>query len=200
MAKPETYFVTDIETDGPIPGPHSMLSFASAAYSDAGELLATFSINLECLEGAKGHHKTMKWWATEPQAWAACRADLQPADVAMKQYVQWIQSICKKDTSPVFVGYPAGFDFTFIFWYLIRFTGDSPFSWSALDMKTMAMSLTDLPYKQAIKPRLPKEWLPPDLPHTHIALDDALEQGAIFCAMLAQLRAQNKSCAQSSLA
>lgn len=24
---------TDVETDGPIPGPHSMLSFASAAYS-----------------------------------------------------------------------------------------------------------------------------------------------------------------------
>lgn len=28
----EIYVSTDIEADGPIPGPHSMLSFASAAY------------------------------------------------------------------------------------------------------------------------------------------------------------------------
>jgi hypothetical protein len=29
----EIYVSTDIEADGPIPGPHSMLSFASVAYS-----------------------------------------------------------------------------------------------------------------------------------------------------------------------
>ncbi len=31
--KPEIYISTDVEADGPIPGPHSMLSFASAAYA-----------------------------------------------------------------------------------------------------------------------------------------------------------------------
>lgn len=191
MAKPETYFVTDIETDGPIPGPHSMLSFASAAYSNTGELLDTFSINLEMLEGATGHPFTMKFWASEPEAWQACRQDIVTPDVAMKSFVKWMQSITKNLTSPVFVGYPAGFDFTFMFWYLIQFTGASPFSWSALDMKTMAMMLTGLPYKQSIKPRLPKEWLPEDLPHTHIALDDALEQGHLFCQMLKVWQAQH---------
>ena len=30
----EIYVSTDIEADGPIPGPNSMLSFASAAYND----------------------------------------------------------------------------------------------------------------------------------------------------------------------
>ena len=30
--EPEIYVSTDIEADGPIPGPHSMLSFGSAAY------------------------------------------------------------------------------------------------------------------------------------------------------------------------
>ena len=29
---PEIYVSTDVEADGPVPGPHSMLSFASAAY------------------------------------------------------------------------------------------------------------------------------------------------------------------------
>lgn len=188
MAKSEIYFVTDIETDGPIPGPHSMLSFASVAYSDAGELLGTFSVNLEELPDAKGHPHTMKWWASEPQAWAACRAEQQAPHAAMAGFVKWIRATCGKTSQPVFVGYPAGFDFTFVFWYLIKFTGESPFSWSALDMKTMAMTLTTLPYKQAIKPKLPKEWLPENLPHTHIALDDALEQGHIFCAMLRELK------------
>jgi DNA polymerase III alpha subunit (gram-positive type) len=191
MAKQETYFVTDIETDGPIPGPHSMLSFASAAYSAEGHLIDTFSANLDMLEGASGHAFTMKFWATEPDAWAACRSDTIAPELAMKNYVKWIRAVCKNTTSPVFVGYPAGFDFTFIFWYLIKFTGESPFSWSALDMKTFAMALTGLDYKQAIKPRLPKTWLPEELPHTHIALDDALEQGHIFCKMLSAWRTQH---------
>ncbi|TDR32520.1 exonuclease [Hydromonas duriensis] len=191
MAKSEIYFVTDIETDGPIPGPHSMLSFASAAYSAAGELLGTFSTNLEMLEGASGHPFTMKFWAGEPEAWSACRLNPVPPETAMKDFVKWIRQTCGNSNSPVFVGYPAGFDFTFIFWYLIKFTGESPFSWSALDMKTFAMAITGLPFKQAIKPRLPKEWLPEDLPHTHIALDDALEQGHLFSQMLKVWRAQH---------
>jgi hypothetical protein len=33
------------------------------------------------------------------------------------------------------------------------------------------------------------------LPHTHIALDDALEQGALFCNMLAELRAREATLA-----
>lgn len=34
MSKPEIYVSTDVESDGPIPGPHSMLSLASAAYTE----------------------------------------------------------------------------------------------------------------------------------------------------------------------
>ena len=102
----------------------------------------------------------------------------------MNGFSKWVHTVVKNHSAPVFVGYPAGFDFTFIFWYLQKFTGASPFSWSALDMKTFAMALTGLPFKQAIKPRLPAEWLPDDLPHTHIALDDAREQAQIFRAML----------------
>ncbi len=89
---------------------------------------------------------------------------------------------------PVFVAYPAGFDFTFLFWYMMRFAGRCPFSWSALDIKTLAFAMTGLPYRKAIKPRLPKHWFD-ELSHTHVALDDAIEQSALFCNMLADLRA-----------
>ena len=40
---PEIYVSTDVETDGPIPGPHSMLSFASAAYHSDKTLVSTFA-------------------------------------------------------------------------------------------------------------------------------------------------------------
>ena len=54
MPNQEIYVSTDVETDGPIPGPHSMLSFASAAYSARKELLGTFSANLETLPARLG--------------------------------------------------------------------------------------------------------------------------------------------------
>jgi len=75
----------------------------------------------------------------------------------------------------------------FVYWYLIRFAGRSPFSHSALDMKTMAMMLLNKGYRDATKRNMPKRWFDP-LPHTHVALDDAIEQGALFCNMLAEAR------------
>ncbi len=52
MSSQEIYVSTDVEADGPIPGPHSMLSFGSAAYTGGKELIGTFSANLETLPGA----------------------------------------------------------------------------------------------------------------------------------------------------
>ena len=51
---PEIYVSTDVEADGPIPGPHSMLSFGSAAFFPDKTLHTTFSANLELLPGAAG--------------------------------------------------------------------------------------------------------------------------------------------------
>ena len=181
----EIYVSTDVEADGPIPGPHSMLSFASAAYTADKRLIATFSANLEMLEGASAHPVQAAWWATQPDAWAACRKDLQDPAAALVAYVEWVEALPGK---PVFVAMPAGFDFTFMFWYMMRFAGRCPFSWSALDIKTLAFAMTGLPYRKCIKPRFPKHWFD-DHPHTHVALDDAIEQGALFCNMLADLRA-----------
>lgn len=180
----EIYISTDVETDGPIPGPHSMLSIGSAAYTADKQLLATFSANLETLPGAQAHPKTAAWWATQPEAWAACRKDLEPPEAAMRRYADWIKGLGGR---PVFVAYPAGFDFLFVYWYLVRYTGDSPFSHSALDMKTFAMALLKTGYRDSTKTNMPRRWFD-KLPHTHVALDDAIEQGALFCNMLRENR------------
>ena len=72
---PEIYISADIEADGPIPDPHSMLSFASAAYRPDKTLVATFEANMATLPGAEGDAKTMDWWRGQPDARAACRVD-----------------------------------------------------------------------------------------------------------------------------
>jgi len=177
---PEIYVSTDVEADGPIPGVYSMLSFASAAYLSNKELVSTFSANLETLPDATSHPTTMEWWKSQPEAWAACRTNLQDPALAMKEYLNWLKALPAK---PVFVAYPAAYDFMFVYWYLIRFTGESPFSHSALDIKTYAMAMLKKPYRESSKRNMPSHWFD-ELPHTHQAIDDAIEQGALFCNIL----------------
>jgi len=158
-----------------------MLSFASAAYTADKELLGTFSANLVTLPGANGDPTTMAWWASQPEAWRACRADQEDPATAKSRYKTWVDHLPGR---AVFVGYPAAFDFMFVYWYLMRFVRSSPFSHSALDIKTYAMALLGSEYRATSKRTMPRAWFD-DLPHSHVALDDAIEQGALFCAMLA---------------
>src|SRR5262249_39390636 len=177
---PEIYVSTDVEADGPVPGLNSMLSFASAAYLPDKTLVTTFSANLETLPEATPDPRTMAWWKTQPEAWQACRENLQAPEKALREYLGWLKRLPAK---PVFVGYPVAFDFMWVYYYLIRFTGESPFSHSALDIKTFAMAMMKTEYRESVKRNMPKHWFD-RLPHTHQALDDALEQGALFCNML----------------
>jgi hypothetical protein len=125
----------------------------------------------------------MRWWATQGAAWRACRENPRPAAEVMGEYLAWLRRLPGR---PVFVAYPAGFDFMYVCWYLHRFTGQNPFGWVALDIKTYAMAMLKTNFRETVKSRMPPRWFDPDLPHTHKALDDAIEQGALFCNMLAE--------------
>lgn len=180
---PNDIFVsTDIEADGPVPGLFSMLSLGSAAYSLEGELLDTFSVNLETLPEAGTHPDTMTWWEQWPEAWAACRQDQQPPEQGMQAYRHWLEGMGGR---PVFVAWPVAFDFTFVSYYLHRFTGGTPFGYTALDIKSYAMAvMQSSSFHRTTKKRLPARWFEPGLRHNHIALDDALEQGSLFLSIL----------------
>ncbi len=186
--KNEIYISCDVEADGKIPGQSSMLSFGAAAYSLPKTLVSTFAANLELLPEATPDPETMSWWQTQPDAWKACRTNLEDPKAAMTRFVDWIR---KLPGQPVFVGYPVAYDFMWVYWYLIRYVGQSPFSHSALDMKTLAMALLKKPYRQSTKKSIPKSWFD-DLPHTHQALDDAIEQGALLCNMMARLKSTER--------
>ena len=148
----EIYVSTDIEADGPIPGPHSMLSFASAALRADKTLVGTFSANLRRFPGPSREPQTMACWQSSPKPGrpAGRRAGNRPSHAGVRRLAEGLPG------KPVFVAYPAAFDFMFVYWYLIRFAGESPFSHSALDIKTYAMALLGLPYRDAVKRNMPK--------------------------------------------
>jgi len=180
--EPEVYVSTDVETDGPIPGPYSMLSIGSVALRADKTQVSTFSANLETLPGATQDTRTMDWWQRFPEAWQTSRQALQAPGDAMQAYLSWLESLPGK---LVFVGWPASWDFMWVYWYLVRYTGKSPFGHSALDIRSYAMAVRRSTFWRTGKTYLPKRWFD-DLPHTHVALDDAWEQGALFCNMLAE--------------
>ncbi len=176
----EIYVSTDIEADGPIPGPHSMLSLASVALRRDKTVVDEFSVNLEPLPGAAPHPRTMLWWEGHKDALAKARENPEDPAEAIPRYAKWVQKLPGR---VVLVGLPAAFDFMWVYWYLQRFTDGSVFGHSALDIKSYAMAVTRQPFRDCVLDALPSEWRD-DLPYTHVALDDAREQGALFCNML----------------
>ena len=183
MSKKTTYFSIDVETDGGCPGLNSMLSLGCVAFDEQGVTLDTYYVNLDLLPEAKPDPKTMDFWAGHQKYYHETRVWCQSPEEAMPHFSQWVASF---PGSPVAVCMPSGFDFTWVYYYLMRSTGKSVFSFSVLDMKTMAMCMLRLPYRESVKRNWPRHWFS-KLPHTHSAIDDAQEQAETFKLMLKDL-------------
>ncbi len=103
---------------------------------------------------------------------------------AMREFTDWVREAAA-GAQPVMCGYPASYDWTFLYWYLIRFTGSSPFGHSGcLDMKTLYATKAGLPLRAVAKGTMPRELLSRRR-HTHHALDDAIEQAELFANLMA---------------
>ena len=172
LADDEYYVSIDIEADGPAPGLNSMLSLGAAAFTADGALVNTFSANLEVLPDAREDARTMRWWATQSEAWTACRTQTQDPERAMRSFNTWVHAHAKSLGSPVMVAYPASFDTMWVQWYLHRFVSDDPFRRRAIDVKTLAMVAMGRGYRTAVKARMPRHWHAVSK-HTHVAVDDA---------------------------
>lgn len=182
--KKETYISVDVECNGPCPGLNSMISVAAVAYDDVGNEIDFFSRNLEDAEGTQPDHKTMlEFWPQFPKAYQVTQINKQQPKEVMHEFAQWLSQY----QNPVFVAWPVTFDFSFVWYYFQRYHGNCPFGFSGLDMKTLAMALLKTKFKDTTKDIFPSYWIAPWLPHTHIALDDAREQGHIFFEMLKDL-------------
>lgn len=182
VARPDLYISADVETDGPIPGEYSMLSFALAV---AGRYDgANFAVPVE----RPVFYTELKPISDrfDPEALTVNRLDrgqllLEGADPeqAMQAAADWIATVAQ-DARPVLVAYPVAFDWSFLYWYFIRFAGESPFGFSScLDIRTLYQARALTTHDHASKAAMP-EWLWPEHAHTHHAADDAVEQAELF--------------------
>ena len=82
-----TYVVCDIEADGPIPRPHSMISLGSVAVNKEGQNFGKCEINFLSLDNAKPHPMTMKWFSTHvPKALEYTRYNQVSPKTGMKNW------------------------------------------------------------------------------------------------------------------
>jgi hypothetical protein len=184
QAPGDAYFSADVETDGPIPGPYSMLSFAlvyAGAYDGT-----TFS---RPSEYSDVYYREIKPISEDFQEEALRVNGLdrnrlkvagEEPEEALSAAAEWVRKL-SGGRKPVLVAYPLSFDWAWLYWYFVRFskTG-SPFEYSrCFDIKTAFAVKSRLPISNAGRSKLPKSLLS-SRPHTHHAVDDATEQAEIF--------------------
>ena len=125
MPREPVFVTTHIHTDGPIPGPHSLLTLTSAAQPRAGGPISTFGLNVRELPGATLHPGALERWRRRPEDWLASHRASRPPAAAMTAYRRWVDRL---PGTAVLVVDTARPDYLFLYWYLQRFTGRWPFS------------------------------------------------------------------------
>jgi len=180
----DVYFSVDVETDGPIPGPFSMLSMALVYAGRFDGMRFQRPDNLDC-----AFYRELRPISNDfqPEALEINRLDRDklvregiPPEVAMADAARWVREVAG-DGEPVLVAYPLSFDWSWLYWYFVRFVPEgSPFNHSrAFDIKTAFAVKAGIPVAEAGRSNLAPE-LRGSATHTHHALDDAREQAEIF--------------------
>ncbi|MBI5883724.1 MAG: 3'-5' exoribonuclease [Elusimicrobia bacterium] len=152
-----SYVMVDIESDGPIPGDYSMVSFGAVVVEPG--LSRTFYGKLKPISD--------KWL---PEALKVCGLTREetlkfedPASV-MTRFDAWLRETAKD--RPLFISDNNGFDWQFINWYFHHFLGKNPFGFSSTNLgslyKGMAKDTTQN-FKHLRKTK-----------HTHNPVDDAV--------------------------
>lgn len=169
--KEEVYISVDIEAAGPIPGEYSLLSIGA---SIVGQSEIAFYAELKPLNDN-----------AVPEALAVSKLDMKnlaatgkEAMAAMEEFRDWVRAHADGH-KPVFVGFNASFDWSFVNWYFHKFLGENPFGFSALDIKAYYLGFSGCKWGQTTSSHLPQEFQPSQ-PLNHNALDDAKAQGKIF--------------------
>ena len=98
---------------------------------------------------------------------------------AMSDFKRWLKELGGR---PVFASF-SSWDWAFVYYYLIRFGGGSPFGHSSMDIKSLYMGKYGSSWGETAKGSIARQrgYLLDGLgPHTHNALDDAREQAALL--------------------
>ena len=176
--KPELYVAVDVEADGPIPGPYSMLSIGMAVVGHPEWSFYTVLKPIsdeyvpEALKVSGLDRDVLKRTAPDPED-------------AMQRAAEWVEGL-RAHGRPVFLAAPAVWDGMFVHWYFVRYTGRSPFgaTGAGIDLRSYWMGVTGTEWTDAHKSTIKEKLKVKGFPHTHNALDDARELAATFAAVL----------------
>ncbi len=183
-AESDCYFSADVETDGPIPGPYSMLSFGLvyAGSFDGTTFRRPTNYSVTFYRELRPISRNFQNEALAVNGLdrdRLVREGGSPEQV-MTEAAAWILETAG-NARPVLVAYPMSFDWLWLYWYFTQFAKQgSPFSHSrCFDIKTAFAVKAKLPLSAAGRAQLPAH-LRSNRKHTHNALDDAAEQAEIF--------------------
>lgn len=187
----ELYISVDVEPDGHVPGPSSIVSLGAcvvAIRDDEGEITAldpeaqTFYAVLRPITDTYVEKALRVTGFTRE---ALERDGRDPAE-AIPAFATWVDAAAQQhDALPVLAAYPLGFVWSFTQHYLHAFAGRSPFGQSAhYDMKSAYAALADSAVRDAIKRRMPSKLLGPKDSKTHHALDDAKGHADLLVGLL----------------
>lgn len=171
-SKREVFLSVDVETAGPIPGDYSLLTIGACDVSDPTQ---TFSCQLKPTT-RNADPKALE--VTGISLDILEREGLDPA-VAMRAFRDWVVQIAGADAAPVFVGFNASFDWSFVNYYFHRYLGENPFGFAALDIKSMYMGAARSSWAQTRSSQIAAA-LHPALKGDHDALHDAQYQAELF--------------------
>ena len=210
----ELYFATDIESTGNCAADGSMISIGMVTYTDVQFDIGRFSVNISELPGAPRNPETMAFWAKHPEKWAETLVNQVDPEVAMQQLADFVESqkalmerlqmigleklrktgeiFTPQSIDPVLVANPALFDGGFIFHYLWRFLGRSPFRHRCLDIRSYFAGMYGRPFLKSGKEQTPNAFRRLDLPMTHNALDDALHHGWMHYSLIGEAKRRDR--------
>ncbi len=151
-----TIFVVDVESDGPIPGPYSMICFGAVIVDE--NLDKTFYSQLQPIS---------EKWIPEALAISGFSREetlkFNDAHTEMKRFFVWIKA--NAISRPLFFSDNNGFDWQFINWYFHQFVGENPFGYSSTNIGSLYKGLVGDMFQSFKHLRQTK--------HTHNPLDDA---------------------------
>lgn len=181
MAKLDEFFISvDVETCGPNPGDYAMLSIGACTLDEPME---KFYIELK--------PNKLKY---KPEALEVGGLSLEklkesgvPVKKALLQFEGWVNSVTPKNMQPVFAAFNAPFDWMFVNDYFHRYLGRNPFGHKALDMKALYMGIYHSSWEETSYHRI-RNSLGINVPLTHHALDDAMQQANLLKVLLKELK------------
>jgi DNA polymerase III epsilon subunit-like protein len=181
------YFCIDVESSGPTPGKHSLLSVGvthvrrfQGTYQPFQDLYVELKPVYPVFdEAAMAIHKL--------KAEDLIVHGLSPKE-AMQKIIDWVRTQQQTEKErPVFVAHNAPFDWMFFAYYCGHFDVENPFGHSALDTKPLAMGKLDLAWNQTSMKTVAATLanVPPrDISQLHHAGADARYLAVVFCALM----------------